>query len=475
MNASLKADHTPEQTAIFIDVPCPVSYRNAITGPRSVYRRLLAKGYKVILLVPDFAAAVVQESTGATIEIVSYHRGTTRLEKFSDFITKHLNLTRMQILGSKYGLRHNLDKKTRHGYMHMLRVVISHTLGKSRFFRLSIAPRLHLYAYKRRPMQAVFEKYKPAIVFLPNPGSSQSEETLRECKRQQISTIGMVGSWDHPHKRFHVLHTDTVFVWSDALLQEMVDLQSYDKAEVEVAGAPHFDLFKDSSFIEPRETYFKKMGLDPAKKLITLFSGTGRAPDEGDLVDMVTKWNREGKTTEPVVMHVRAYPGDVDDHLKFDQFVGQQNVFVDWVDKGKAFGLVPINYFPDEEYMRNVVSLYYHSEAVISVYSSASVEASIFYKPSINIAFDGYKERPFEESVKRFVYQSHFDKLFATGAVLDTHSAEEFLAAINRVLTEPDCNRANIIKLQEVVCGPLDGKTAERMVAHIEARLQAIN
>jgi hypothetical protein len=475
MNESQSATRTPKETTIFIDVPCPVSYRNAITGPNSVYKRLRAKGYNVILLVPDFAAEVIRTATGAQMEVITLPRHMMRLEKFSDFITKHLNLTRMQILGSKYGLRHNLDKKTRHGYMHLLRVIIAGTLGKSHFFRITVAPKLHLFAYKRRPAQAVFEKYKPAIVFLPNPGSNQGEEVLRECKRQRIPTVGMVGSWDHPHKRFHVLHTDTVFVWSDALLQEMVDLQSYEQLQIIVAGAPHFDLFKDLSFIEPRESYFKKMGLDPTKKLITLFSGTGRAPDEGDLVDMVATWNREGKTAEPVVMHVRAYPGDPDDHVKFDQFENTPDIFVDWVDKGKAFGKMPINYFPDEDYMKNVVSLYYHSTAVVSVYSSASVEASIFLKPSINIAFDGYKDRPFEESIKRFVYQSHFDKLFATGAVLDTHTPDEFLSAINRVLTEPDCNRANIIKLQETVCGPLDGKTTERMVAHIEARLQAIN
>ncbi len=474
MNEFTSVKRTPEQTTIFIDVPCPVSYRNAITGPNSVYRRLVAKGYSVILLVPDFAADAVRSATGATIEVVSIDRRVTRLEKFSDFITKHLNLTRMQILGSKYGLRHNLDKKTRHGYMHILRVIISQTVGKSRLFRLSVAPKLHLFAYKRRPAQAIFEKYKPTLLFSPNPGSVQGEEILRECKRQKVPTVGMVGSWDHPHKRFHALHTDTVFVWSDSLLEEMVTLQSYDTSQVIVAGAPHFDLFMDPVFIEPRESYFKKMGLDSNKKLITLFSGTGRAPDEGDLVDMLTIWSKEGKTAEPVVMHVRAYPGDPDDHLKFDQFVGKSDVFVDWVDKGKAFGSIPINYFPDEAYMKNVVSLYYHSETVISVYSSASVEASIFFKPSINIAFDGYKDRPFEESVKRFVYQSHFDKLFATGAVLDTHSPDEFLTAINRVLTEPECNRANIIKLQETVCGPLDGKTTERMVAHIEARLQKI-
>lgn len=447
--------------------------RNTLTGPESVYRRLVAAGYNVVVFAPKDAVEIIRQSFGITAEAVILDRSVTRLEKVSDFITKHLNLTRMQILGSKYGLRHNLDKKTRHGYLHIFRVIVAHTLGKSRWFRLTVAPRLHLLAYKRRPMRALLEKYQPDIVFLPNPGSFQSEETLRECKRQHLATVGMVGSWDHPHKKFHVLHTDTIFVWSTSLEQELIELQSYTPEQIIVSGAPHFDLFQQPNFILSREAFFAEMGLDPHKRLITLFSGTGRAPDEGDIVDMVVRWNKDGKTVVPIAVHIRTYPSDPEDHIKFDQFQGATDVYIDWIDYGKKFGPFPLEYFPDEAYMTRVISLFYHSDTVLSVYSSASVEASIFLKPSINIAFDGYKDRPFEESVKRFVYQSHFDKLFATGAVLDTHTPDELLAAINRVLTEPECNRANIIKLQETVCGPLDGKATERMVEHIEARLQS--
>jgi len=456
---------------IVIDIPCPVSMRNTLTGPNSVYRQLVKAGHTVIVFAPEYAVEILKTSFGINAKAVTIDRSSTRLERAVDFITKHLNLTRMQILGSKYGLRFNLDKKSIHGHLHIFRVVIAHTLGKSRWFRLSVAPKLHLYAYKRRPMKNLFETYKPDLVFLPNPGSVQSEETLRECKRQNIATVGMVGSWDHPHKKFHVLHTDSIFVWSSALEKELIELQSYRKDQIVISGAPHFDLFKQSQFILPRVEFFTQMGLDPAKRLITLFSGTGRAPDEGDIVDMILKWNEAGKTALPVALHIRTYPSDPEDHLKFDQFEGAADTYIDWINYGKGFGPFPINYFPDEEYMTRVVSLFYHSDTVVSVYSSASVEASIFLKPSINIAFDGYIERPFEESVKRFVYQSHFDKLFATGAVLDTHTPAELLVAINRVLTEPDCNRANILKLQETVCGPLDGKTVMRMVAHIESRL----
>lgn len=446
--------------------------RNSLPGKHSVYSRLTAAGYEVIVLAPASAAETIRESFGATVESIVLGTRLTKLEQFSDFITKHLNMTRMQVLGSKYGLRHNLDKKTRNAYLHTVRVLISKTLGKWRWFRVSVAPRLHLWAYKKRPLKELFEKYTPDLVFIPNPGSTQGEAVVRECVRQGIPTVGMVGSWDHPHKRYQALHTDTVFVWSESLKEEMMTLQNYPEEAIRVVGAPHSDFFMHSEFLIPKEQFFREKGLDPQKKLFTLFSGTGRAPDEGDVVDILMKASQEGLTTEPVQVYVRTYPGDEKgDHAKFDQFAHTEGVYIDWLLGGKAFGPAPLNYFPDERYMSVVVSQFYYSDAIMSVYSSASVEASIFLKPSINISFDGYAKRPFEESVKRFVYQSHFDKLFNTGAVLEADSKEALIEVVNRVISDPHCNEENIKKLRETVCGVTDGRVGERMYRHIVAVL----
>lgn len=311
----------------------------------------------------------------------------------------------------------------------------------------------------------------PALVFTPNMASRYGEETLRECKRQGVRTVGMVGSWDHPHKRFQSLQTDEVFVWSESLKQEMIELQTYAPEKVLVVGAPHFDFFKRPEYIMSEEEFFGMTGLDPKRKIITLFSGTGRAPDEGDLVDMLLKASEEGKTKEPIQVFVRSYPGDPADHKKFDAHDGKPHLYIDWHLDSKAFGPFPLTYFPDDAYMRKFVSLYHYSTAIVSVYSSASVEASIFEKPSINIAFDGYQDRPYGESVKRFVLQSHFDKLFSSGAVLDTHNEEEFIRAVNITLTDPEHTREGIKKLQETVCGVLDGLASERIAAHLSSAL----
>ncbi len=461
-----------QKKKILIDVPCPVSMRNVVTGPNSVAQRMRRMGYDVVLATPHYAAKQVALSFDFPVESVELTFKLTKRHQFSDFITKHLNLTPMQVLGSKYGLRANLDAKTRHGNLHFIRSLIAHTLGKSRIFRIHLAPMLHMWAFQDRPMKGIFDKHQFDLVFTPNMGAPQGEETIRECKRRGTPMIGMVGSWDHPHKRFQVVKPSEVFVWSESLKDEMVNLQSHKPETVLVVGAPHLDFFRDSAFLFSREEFFSRMGLDPKKYLITLFSGAGRAPDEGDLIDMLLNWNKEGKTEAPIAIHIRSYPGDHDAHRTLDVFDGKPDVYINWFLDGKEFGPLPLNYFPDEAYMRDFVSLFYHSATVLSVYSSASVEASVFEKPSINISFDGYKVRPFEQSVKRFVLQSHFDKLFGTGAVLEADTPEAMLDAVNRVILDPECNRENVLKLQKFVCGITDGKASERIAAHLAKRIE---
>jgi hypothetical protein len=283
----------------------------------------------------------------------------------------------------------------------------------------------------------------------------------------------MVGSWDHPHKRFQALQTDKIFVWSASLKREALELQSYVDENVIVVGAPHADYFADTGYIIDRGIFFRKHGLEPEKKLITLFSGTGRAPDEGDIVAMLLAYANNPHSKHRIQILVRSYPGDKEgDLLKFGSFEGKGAVAVDWLEDGAKFGSGPLAYFPNDDYMRNFVSLFFHSEIVLSVYSSASVEASIFSKPTINIAFDGYNvQRRYGESVKRFELQSHFDKLFSTGAVTNVTSEKELYEAVEKILSTPGYKQQEITTLRESVCGITDGHSNERMFKHIKACL----
>lgn len=463
-----------DKKKILIDIPCPVSARNILAPKKSVYKYLVDAGYDVVLLAPKKAVALLEKEYGATVEPVqSGLNKRNKIQSASDFITKHLNMTQMQILCSKYGLRYNLDKKTIKAHLHFLRMLIARTLGKSRWFRLRVAPFIYLAPFRDRPMKEIFDKHKPDLVFVPNMANPEGEEFMREAKRQNIPMVGIVGSWDHPHKRFLPLQVDTMLVWSESLKEEMVTLQSYRPEQIKIVGAPHYDMYLEPDMIESRESLFKKLGLDPTKKLLTFYSCTGRAPDDGDIVDMVLKWKKEGQLNHDVQIYIRTYPGDAKgDQVKYGSFVDTPGVYVDWLEGGREFGDGAINYFADHAYMQRQISIYYHSDIAITMYSSASVESSIYGKPSINVNFDGYKQRPFEESVKRFVMQSHFHKLFDTDGVTQVNSQEEYLQAVNTILDNPDYKKNEIKKIKQAVCGQVDGNSSKRIAEAIIETLQ---
>lgn len=461
---------------ILIAIPCPLSMRNILTSPRGTFSILKQrKDLDIVLFAPESAVNLLKRDFHDQVEGMPEIKKNSR-ELFSDFITKNLNMTNMQILGSKYGLRVNAERHKRREYLHFLRLAIAFTLGKSRFFRLRVAPKLHMLSYKRRPLKVLFEKHKFDLVYTPSINNPYGEEVIREAKRQGIPVYGMLGSWDHPHKMYQALRLNKVLVWSEKVKQEQIELQSYKSDDVVVVGAPHYDMFVDPEFIQSREELCKELGFEPSKKIIAFFSATGRSPDDGDLVDMILKWRTEGKINENTQIYIRSYPGDVEgDHIKFDHFQNEKGVFVEWFEDKETFVPLAENpgaaYYPDANYMKRVASIYNHADLFISVYSSVTAEASVNLRQAINVNFDGYQNRPYRESVKRFKLISHFDKLYASGGVVQAENADEFLSQINRALENPTFNAENYAKLRDVVCGNVDGKTSERLANFLLQKL----
>ena len=82
------------------------------------------------------------------------------------------------------------------------------------------------------------------------------------------------------------------------------------------------------------------------------------------------------------------------------------------------------------------------SDLVINTGSTMNIEAAILDKPIINVAFDGYTERNYRDSVRQYYDQEHLVNIVKTGGVKVAYGKEELLAQINELLENP-----KIIKL----------------------------
>jgi hypothetical protein len=431
---------------------------------------LKKSGLKIVIFVPEQAYEDVKrdfENNNIVVEAVHVNWKRNLFQRIYYFISTYLIFTEGSKLFASKGIRLDIPVAGGRKYTYYLKLVIAGTLGKSNVVKNYIMPKFDSFVYRERPYKNLFNKYKPDLVFLPDVHSIQDVTVLREAKRQKIKTIGMPGSWDHFPKRFEPLRVDKLMVWNEVIKKEAIELQNYDSKNVFITGAPYYDIFTKNEFLLSREDFFNKFNLNQNKKLIFYSSGSKYAPDDGDVVDIILKSIKENKFNKSAQIFLRPYPGVKFDHDKFDKFNNEDLIYVDWIKPKKIFGHSGHSWYPTIDSIFHFYNTLYHSDIIVNTYSSVSVEASALLKPIININFDGYKNRPFEQSIKRFRQLSHYKNVMDTEGVKNVSNAVDLINTLNNFINDPSCNYVNTKELCDKMCWKVDGKSSERIANHI--------
>ncbi len=457
---------------IFISLSSPTILRNFFLVPEGVFDKLKNSKLKIVLLVQSAALEQINKKFSGDnvfVEPIKLRWKMTIPQRIYNFFSTYLIFTGSLRLFSSLGVRNDIPVAgVRLGrLLYPLKAIISVTLGKSLWIKKILMPKIDGLVYHSRPFKHLFEKHKPDLVFIPDVIGMQGIGMLRESKRQKIKTLGMCGSWDHFAKKYEPLKVDRLLVWNEALKEEAMELHNYDKNDVFVVGVPQYDLFARKNLLMEKKDFFDKFNLDANKKLIFFASEAKHSPDDGDIVEMILNFIKEKKLLSGAQIFLRPYPGVKFDHQKFDKFNGASDICINWIELDKSFGMASHPWIPTLDRMIDFMNIICHSDIIINTYSSISVEASAFLKPIININFDGYKKRPFNKSVKRFQLLSHYKHVSETGGVRMAESEKDLLSALNEFLSNPESNLENTVKLRDKMCFKIDGKSSERIAAHI--------
>src|SRR5262249_13454740 len=83
-------------------------------------------------------------------------------------------------------------------------------------------------------MERLFDRHRPALVIVANPGLVFSEvPVLRTAKRRRVPTMALDASWDNfTNKLIPVRHVDRLVVWNDLMKQQAIALHGYDPAAI---------------------------------------------------------------------------------------------------------------------------------------------------------------------------------------------------------------------------------------------------
>ncbi len=338
------------------------------------------------------------------------------------------------------------------------------TFGRTVWYKRLL--RLLILKIKPDPALAkLFDAYKPAAVIATYTVSFDFDIPVNtEARRRGIKIIGLTRSWDSlsSHGMLRVV-PDVLLVQNRLIKEHALQYQGFPKKlPIHVVGLPHYDAYKrKESFIESREAFFSRMGLDPSKKFV-LYGAMGDFlfPHEGGLAQVFERITEQGMIQAPVQFVYRAHP-------KFKSPLEKmQNMKHVRPDRGVTYKSESLASFEMEDAdERHLMNSIYHADVIVTAGSTFAIDAAVFDKPTICVGFDGTATHvPYWESVKRFYDRyTHFEALVETGGVRIASTPEELANDVQRYLEHPSLEHEGRCKIIDLLVEPFDGEASQRL------------
>lgn len=280
----------------------------------------------------------------------------------------------------------------------------------------------------------------------------------------------LVQSWDNLTNKAGVLppDLDRYWTWNEHMTGELTGFYPrIDKRRVTIVGSPQFD-FHRAAAADPRTSFMRQVGLDPARPFVLVGTGTpSRIPEEHLLAIEIATKLREVEPSLQVL--IRLHPKDdgsrwqpLMDAVRAAGAVLQHTAPPVHMDQG--------GYVPAAEFYREQVSALTHAAVVVNSSSTLTVDAAILDRPVVCLAYDVGPDPKFPEGrAQLFVKMSHYAPLVATGGVRVVRSTPECVAAIREYLAHPELQRAERQKIVDIVAGTVDGGAGARLADEVIA------
>jgi len=358
-----------------------------------------------------------------------------------------------------------LKKKSYFGYLGLK--LVKKVLGKNKNVIEALKSLdVFLFGYKHKYYRELFEKYKPSLIFSTDFLWPHEWGLIRAAEHYDVPVVSMVLSWDHLSKGRLPTRFGKVIVWNDFLKGQLMEYYDYSPNDIFVSGIPHFDYYiHDKGRLSSRREFLKNVGTAPNEKLITYTTSPPTvSPFEQDVIEIVCEAIKNGEIKYPSHLHVRFHPAD--NFGRYEKLKKYGNI-VTFEIPGKSVSRAGYTWGPDREDMLHYADLLLHSDVIINIASTVSIDASAFDTPVINIAFDGYEEKSYFDSVIRYYDQTHYKKVVGTGGVKIAKNKEELIRYINDYLRNPKLDSEGRKKIVREQCYRLDGKSGKRIALYI--------
>lgn len=334
-------------------------------------------------------------------------------------------------------------------------------IGRLRLWRKAV--RKVYNALRDSTFDKVFERYRPDLVFCPSLVYPEDHVLARAARKHGVKLVGMILSWDNFYsKTFLRAPPDRLIVHTKMIAEQAERYADYPRERITITGIPQYDGHFRASGVLPRDQFFSSIGADPKSKLILYaLSGKPALNIEFEILKVLSKLSRGGFLCEKANVLVRPYPRYDFSALKLRRIKEDLGFLachsVSHVGSGRT------SWEFDEASLSLLRNSLAHADIVITMYSTFFIEAAIFNKPLIGIAFDGELKLNYWNSARRFFDWDHLADIKHLGGVWLVRNEDELREAINTYLVEPRCLERGRKEIVTQQCEFTDGMAAQRV------------
>jgi hypothetical protein len=345
--------------------------------------------------------------------------------------------------------------------------LVNRTAARSPLFR-KLSRTIECKINRSREVEKLLAQLKPNLLVLPNPFGIEETVYLLHARELGIPVVCQMLSWDNiTSKGTPLLMPDFFISWGPIMTQELVEIYDFPRDKIYECGVPHFDVYSQEGQFIPRDALLRELNLPWRQPYIFYGMVTAiHCPNEIEILTWLVDQVNKNAFAKPSSLVIRPHPQTVSGsyarsakELEQLKNLAGPRVAVDVpsvLSEQLAWDL------PKSDMVR-LASLLAGSAMCINANSTLCLDACMLDRPVINIAFDGSRELPYENSARRTLDYIHMAKLLALGGIRIARSFSEFETHINSYLYDPHLERRGRMMSVKQECGSKDGRATERV------------
>jgi hypothetical protein len=336
---------------------------------------------------------------------------------------------------------------------------------------MRVAYRLEQWVYHRMDTSDLDALGAAAVVMLGVGTDSDGLGTRITwwAYRRAVPIVHVVGNYDNLSSKGYRGHpVRRLLVWGPRMADDAVRLQGVAPSRVQAIGPLRYNICLHARASD-RAAFMKAVGFDGSVPTVA-FCGSAY---EFHYFEMLAVFKELKRRIGRCQLVVRVYPNQrfmnsaYMDAL-FDLCRQLPDVFLSIADPnyGRQGGRQDSEALFIEE--NELWDLLAHSDVVVNIFSTLTIEACLFDKPVINMWYFFPAARVFRDAVYQpQPIKSYVRRVLDSGATAMAQNREELVGAILGGLSDPGERRESRRRLAHAECGNIDGKAVDRLVSAV--------